>query len=118
MAVLWRPHCVIAHSEGFLSLHLIPETVELYESVSNIYHLSCRLEWEGSVKRGVTVLRRLEEERLGQLSAVSRLFLGIMMTNRPKMISLTERLREPVDLCNVARDSEVRMSLVTWVSKD
>ena len=26
---------------------------------------------------------------------------------RPKMIALTERLREPVDLCNVARDSEV-----------
>ena len=76
------------------------------------------------MKRGVTVLRRLEEERLGQLSSVSRLFLGIMMTNRyvivkmtiiivmimlirPKMIALTERLREPVDLCNVARDSEV-----------
>ena len=69
------------------------------------------------MKRGVTVLRRLEEERLGQLSAVSRLFLGIMMTNRPKMISLTERLREPVDLCNVARDSEVRMSFVTWSSR-
>ena len=34
------------------------------------------------MKRGVTVLRRLEEERLGQLSSVSRLFLGIMMTNR------------------------------------
>ena len=73
------------------------------------------------MKRGVTVLRRLEEERLGQLSSVSRLFLGIMMTHRlivmmitvmmmirPKMIALTERLREPVDLCNVARDSEVR----------
>ena len=59
------------------------------------------------MKRGVTLLRRLEEERLAQLSSVSRLFLGIMMTNRPKMISLTERLREPVDLCNVARDSEV-----------
>ena len=69
------------------------------------------------MKRGVTVLRRLEEERLGQLSAVSRLFLGIMMTNRPKMISLTERLREPVDLCNVARDSEVRMSFVPWSSR-
>ena len=41
-----------------------------------------RLEWEGSVKRGVTVLRRLEEERLAQLGSVSRLFLGIMMTNR------------------------------------
>ena len=63
------------------------------------------------MKRGVTLLRRLEEERLAQLSSVSRLFLGIMMTNRPKMISLTERLREPVDLCNVARDSEVIISI-------
>ena len=30
----------------------------------------------------------------------------MVMSNRPKMISLTERLREPVELCNVARDSE------------
>ena len=69
------------------------------------------------MKRGVTLLRRLEEERLAQLSSVSRLFLGIMMTNRPKMISLTERLREPVDLCNVARDSEVIISIVVMMSE-
>ena len=58
------------------------------------------------MKRGVTVFRRLEEERLTQLSSVSRLFLSIMMTNRPKMMNLTERLREPVDLCDVNRDIE------------
>merc|ERR1712012_822033 len=56
--------------------------------------------------RGVTVFRRLEEERLNQLSSVSRLFLSIMMTNRPKMMNLTERLKEPVDLCDVNRDIE------------
>ena len=65
----------------------------------------------------MTLLRRLEEERLAQLSSVSRLFLGIMMTNRPKMISLTERLREPVELCNVARDSEVIISIVVMMSE-
>ena len=40
--------------------------------------LCCRLEWESSVRRGVTVLRRLEEERLGQLGTVASLFLAIM----------------------------------------
>ena len=79
----------------------------------NIFHLIkhviiFRLEWESSVKRGVTVFRRLEEERLTQLTSVSRLFLSIMINNRPKMISLTERLREPVELCDVNRDMEVR----------
>lgn len=65
-----------------------------------------RLEWESSVKRGVGVLSRLEEERLSQLGSLSRLFLSLMQTNRPKLISLTERLREPVDLCDVVRDIE------------
>ena len=53
---------------------------------------------------------RLEEERLTQLTSVSRLFLSIMKTNRPKMIALTERLREPVELCDVNRDMEVTAS--------
>ena len=34
------------------------------------------------------------------------MMMMMVMSNRPKMISLTERLREPVELCNVARDSE------------
>ena len=66
-----------------------------------------RLEWESSVKRGVSVFQRLEEERLSQLSSVSKLFLTIMKNNRPKLIALTERLREPVELCDVNRDMEV-----------
>ena len=53
---------------------------------------------------------RLEEERLTQLTSVSRLFLSIMKNNRPKMIALTERLREPVELCDVNRDMEVTAS--------
>ena len=65
-----------------------------------------RLEWESSVKRGVSVLRRLEEERLTQLGSMSRLFFSLMQANRPKLISLTERLREPVELCDVVRDLE------------
>ena len=36
------------------------------------------------------------------------MMMMMMMMIRPKMIALTERLREPVDLCNVARDSEVK----------
>ena len=59
------------------------------------------------MKRGVSVFQRLEEERLSQLSSVSKLFLTIMKNNRPKLIALTERLREPVELCDVNRDMEV-----------
>ena len=54
----------------------------------------------------MSVLRRLEEERLSQLGSLSRLFFSLMQTNRPKLISLTERLREPVELCDVVRDIE------------
>ena len=53
------------------------------------------------------MFRRLEEERLTQLTSVSKLFLTIMQSNRPKLLNLTERLREPVDLCDVNRDIEV-----------
>ena len=54
----------------------------------------------------MSVLRRLEEERLTQLGSMSRLFFSLMQANRPKLISLTERLREPVELCDVVRDLE------------
>merc|ERR1719481_1774738 len=43
------------------------------------YYASCikaersRLDWEGSVKRGVVVFRKLEEERLGQLMGMASL---------------------------------------------
>ena len=54
----------------------------------------------------MSVLRRLEDERLTQLGSMSRLFFSFMLSNRPKLISLTERLREPVELCDVDRDIE------------
>ena len=41
-----------------------------------------------------------------QVMMVMMMMIVMVMSNRPKMISLTERLREPVELCNVARDSE------------
>ena len=47
--------------------------------------MCCRLEWESSVRRGVTVLRRLEEERLGQLGTVASLFLAIMQVTSHHM---------------------------------
>ena len=59
------------------------------------------------MKRGVAVFRRLEEERLGQLCAMSTLYYSIMENNRPKLVSLTERLREPIDVCDVGKDVQV-----------
>ena len=67
-----------------------------------------RLDWEGAVKRGVSVFKRLEEERLGQLCSMSKLYLTIMENNRPKLVNLTERLREPVELCDVGKDVLVK----------
>jgi len=63
-----------------------------------------RLDWEGALKRGATVFKRLEEERLDQLCSMSKLYLTIMENNRPKLVNLTERLREPIELCNVSKD--------------
>lgn len=63
-----------------------------------------RLDWEGAVKRGVAVFKRLEEERLGQLCSMSKLYLTIMENNRPKLVNLTERLREPIEVCDVGKD--------------
>jgi len=76
----------------------------------NEYYTACvktersRLDWEGSVKRGVKVFRRLDEERLEQLCAMAGVFLQVMESNRPKLVSLTGRLREPVALCDPSKD--------------
>ena len=32
----------------------------------------------------------------------------LSQSNRPKLMSLTDRLKEPVELCDVSRDMEVR----------
>lgn len=63
-----------------------------------------RLDYEGSVQRGCYVLRRLEEERLEQLKGVVQQFHRVMGENRPKLVSLSQRLEEPVSLCNVNKD--------------
>ena len=73
------------------------------------------MDWEGSVKRGVAVFRRLEEERLGQLCAMSRLYYSIMENNRPKLVSLTERLREPIDVCDVEKDVQVILKIQSQI---
>jgi len=82
------------------------------------YYAACiktersRLDWEGAVKRGAKVFRRLEEERLGQLQAMAALYLQVMENNRPKLVSLSSRLREPIALCDTAKDlSEVRLEV-------
>merc|ERR1719402_431064 len=74
------------------------------------YYGSCikaersRLDYEGSVQRGCYVLKRLEEERLEQLKGVVQQFHRVMGDNRPKLVSLSQRLEEPVSLCNVNKD--------------
>ena len=73
----------------------------------NIIFPNFRLDWEGAVKRGVAVFKRLEEERLGQLWSMSKLYLTIMENNRPKLVNLTERLREPIEVCDVGKDVQV-----------
>ena len=60
------------------------------------------------MKRGVAVFKRLEEERLGQLCSMSKLYLTVMENNRPKLVNLTERLREPIEVCDVGRDVQVK----------
>merc|ERR1712106_346663 len=71
---------------------------------ANIKAERSRLDWEGAVKRGVAVFKRLEEERLGQLCSMSKLYLSVMENNRPKLVNLTERLKEPIEVCHVGRD--------------
>ena len=74
-----------------------------------------RLDWEGAVKRGVSVFKRLEEERLGQLCSMSKLYLTIMENNRPKLVNLTQRLREPIELCDVAKDVQVNVYNLDYI---
>ena len=56
------------------------------------------------------MFKRLEEERLDQLCSMSKLHLKIMENNRPKLVNLTERLREPIELCNVSKDVQVNVN--------
>ena len=35
------------------------------------------------------------------------IFIVLSQSNRPKLMSLTDRLKEPVELCDVSRDMEV-----------
>ena len=70
------------------------------------------MDWEGAVKRGVSVLKRLEEERLGQLCSMSQLYYTCMEHNRPKLVNLTDRLREPINSCDVGKDVQVGKILI------
>ena len=84
-------------------IHLILLIFRLINTILSNF----RLDWEGAVKRGVAVFKRLEEERLGQLCSMSKLYLTIMENNRPKLVNLTERLREPIEVCDVGKDVQV-----------
>jgi len=63
-----------------------------------------RLDWECSIFRGSSGLRRLEQERLEQLADKATQYLNVMKENRPKLANLTCQLEEPVRLCDTHRD--------------
>ena len=67
---------------------------------------SYRLDWESSVLRGCSAMRRMEEDRLCQLRNLAEQYHQIMSENRPKLVASSKRLSEPIELCDISRDME------------
>ena len=65
-----------------------------------------RLDWESSVLRGCSAMRRMEEDRLCQLRNLAEQYHQIMADNRPKLVASSKRLAEPIQLCDISRDME------------
>lgn len=70
-----------------------------------------RLEWETAVIRGSHCFQALEEERLQQLKDLAACYLNHLQEMGPKMVQGVERLREPVQSCDVARDIQTVVSI-------
>ena len=51
-------------------------------------------------------MRRMEEDRLCQLRNLAAQYHQIMSENRPKLVSSSKRLSEPIQLCDISRDME------------
>ena len=51
-------------------------------------------------------MRRMEEDRLCQLRNLAAQYHQIMSENRPKLVSSSKRLSEPIQLCDITRDME------------
>ena len=75
-------------------------------SVTFLLTLYCRLDWESSVLRGCSSMRRMEEDRLCQLRNLAEQYHQIMSDNRPKLVASSKRLTEPIQLCDISRDME------------
>ena len=51
-------------------------------------------------------MRRMEEDRLCQLRNLAEQYHQIMTDNRPKLVASSQRLAEPIELCDISRDME------------
>ena len=51
-------------------------------------------------------MRRMEEDRLCHLRNLAEQYHQIMNDNRPKLVASSQRLGEPIQLCDISRDME------------
>lgn len=56
--------------------------------------------------RGCSVFRKMEEDRLTQLKTLAEQYHQAMADNRPRLVSSSNRLEEPVQNIDVERDME------------
>ncbi|GLH02880.1 Drebrin-like protein [Gryllus bimaculatus] len=70
-----------------------------------------RLEWETAVIRGSHCFQALEEERLQQLKDLAACYLNHLQDMGPKLIQSAEKLVEPIQNCDVARDIQTVVSI-------
>ncbi|KDR11453.1 Nostrin [Zootermopsis nevadensis] len=70
-----------------------------------------RLEWETAVIRGSHCFQALEEQRLQQLKDLAFCYLNHVQEMGPKVVQSVERLREPIECCDVARDIQTVVSI-------
>ncbi|CAH0388627.1 unnamed protein product [Bemisia tabaci] len=70
-----------------------------------------RLEWETAVVRGSHCFQALEEERLNQLKNLANSYLRHFKEIGPKLTQSSDRLKEPVESCDVVQDIQSVISL-------
>ena len=56
--------------------------------------------------KGCTVFSQMEEERLIQLKNLAEQYHETMSQNRPKLVSCSQRLQEPIQTCDITADME------------
>nr|CAD7197160.1 unnamed protein product [Timema douglasi] len=67
--------------------------------------------WETAVIRGSHCFQALEEERLQHLKDLASCYLQHLTEMGPKLVQSVERLSEPVQICDVARDIQTVVSI-------